>query len=215
MALLLEGLVGVRQQAVAVAMVGVMGQPAMLDDGKPEIGILANGVAGPAAGHVHRRAADQAHRAVHDDGVLLVALNHADIEEARIFAVHDVVHQRTVAVAMILRRLHEANARIGEHRHQILQPVRLDDIVRIDDADDLGIRGRALHGDAQGARLEALNLLGIDELEAFAERAAVILDRLPERRIGRVVDDHDAFEIRIVEPGNRIERCLSISGGSK
>ena len=75
--------------------------------------------------------------------------------------------------------------------------------------------GRALHGDAERAGLETLNLLGVDELEAFAERAAMILDRLPERRIGRVVDDHDAFEIRIVEPGNRIERCLSISGGSK
>ena len=34
----------------------------------------------------------------------------------------------------------------------------------------------------------------------------MILDRLPERRIRRVVDDHDAFEIRIVEPGDRIER---------
>ena len=111
----------------------------MLDDRKAEIGVLADGVAGPAAGHVHRRAPDQAHGAVNDDGVGLVALDHADIEEPGIFAVHDVVHQRTVAVAMVLRRLHQADAGIGEHRHQILQPVRLDDIVGIDDADDLGI----------------------------------------------------------------------------
>ncbi len=152
MALLLEGLVGVRQQAVTIAVVGVMGQPAMLDDRKPEIGVLADGVAGPAAGHVHRRAADQAHRAVHDDGVLLVALNHADVEEPGIFAVHDVVHQRAVAVAMVLRRLHEADAGIGEYRHQVLQPVGLDHIIGVDDADDLGIRGGPLHRDAQARR---------------------------------------------------------------
>ena len=49
-------------------------------------------------------------------------------------------------------------------------------------------------------------------LKALAERAAVILDRLPEFRIGRVVDDHDAFEIRIVQPGHRIERLLEHVG---
>ena len=36
----------------------------------------------------------------------------------------------------------------------------------------------------------------------------MILDRLPERRIRRVVDDDHAFEIRIVEPRHRIERLL-------
>ena len=145
---------------------------------------------------------------MHDDGVFLVALNHADIEEAGIFAIHDVMHQRTVAVAVILRRLHKADAWIGEYRNQVLQPVRSHDIVRIDNADDLGIHGSSLHGDAQGAGLEALDLLRVDELEALAECAAVILDRLPERGIRRVVDDDDTFEVRIVEPRHRIERCF-------
>ena len=189
-----------------------MRQPAVLDDREPEIGILADGIAGPAAGHVHRRAPDQAHGAVNDDGVFLVALDHADVEEPGIFAVHHVVHQRAVAVAMVLRRLHEADPGIGEQRHQVLQPVRLDDIVGVDDADDLGIDRGALHGDAQGAGLEAFDLLGVDELEALAERAAVILDRLPERRIGRVVDDDNAFEIRIIQPRDRIERLLEHVG---
>jgi len=121
------------------------------------------------------------------------------------------MHERAVAVAVLLGRLHQADARIGEYRHQVLQPVRVYDIVGVDDADDLGIDGGAVHGDAQGAGLEALNLLGVDELEALAERAAVILDRLPERRIGRVVDDADAFEIRVVEPRYRIERLPSAS----
>ncbi len=117
-----------------------MGEPAVLQHGQAEIGVLDDGVARPAAGGFERGAADQAHRAVHDDGVELVALNHADIEEAGIFGVHGAMHQRAVAVAMVLRRLHEADARIGEQRHEILEPVRLDHVVGIDDADDLGVR---------------------------------------------------------------------------
>ncbi|OIQ66645.1 hypothetical protein GALL_517830 [mine drainage metagenome] len=93
MALLLEGLVSVRQQAVTVAVIGIVRQPAVLDDGQPKVGILADGVASPAAGHVHGRTPHQAHGAMDDDGVGLVALNHADIEKPGIFPVHDVMHQ--------------------------------------------------------------------------------------------------------------------------
>ena len=69
---------------------------------------------------------------MHDDGVGFVPLHHADVEEAGIFGVHRVVHDAAFAVAVILRRLHEADVRIGEQRHQILQPVRLHDIVGVD-----------------------------------------------------------------------------------
>ena len=108
--LLLVGFERVGQQPVAVAPVGVVREPAALEHGEAEIGVLADGVARPAAGGLERRAADQAHGAVHDDGVDLVALHHADVEEAGIFAVHGVVHQRALAVAMILRRLDQADA---------------------------------------------------------------------------------------------------------
>ena len=74
---------------------------------------------------IERFAADQAHRAVHDDGVGLVALDHADVEEAGIFAVHGVVHDGAAAVAVVLRRLDHADLRIGEGRHQVLEPVRM------------------------------------------------------------------------------------------
>ena len=57
---------------------------------------------------IERGAADQAHGAVDDDGVGLVALDHADVEEAGIFAVHGMVHHAALAVAMILRRLDHA-----------------------------------------------------------------------------------------------------------
>ena len=63
-----------------------------------------------------RGAADQAHGAVHDDGVGLVPLHHADVEEAGVFAVHGVVHHAALAVAVILRRLHQADLGIGEQR---------------------------------------------------------------------------------------------------
>ena len=45
-----------------------------------------------------------------DDRVGFVALDHADVEKAGIFSVHDVVHQRAVAVAVILRCLNETDA---------------------------------------------------------------------------------------------------------
>ncbi len=51
---------------------------------------------------------------MHHDGIDLVSLHHADIEEAGIFGIHRVVHQRIVAVAVILRRLDKADTRIGE-----------------------------------------------------------------------------------------------------
>ena len=63
---------------------------------------------------IERGAPDQAHGAVHDDGVGLVALDHADVEEAGIFAVHGVMHERAFAVAVVLRRLDHADLRIGE-----------------------------------------------------------------------------------------------------
>ena len=93
-ALFLVGLEAVGQQAVAVAAVGVVRVPAELEDGEAEIGVLADRVARPAAGGFQRGAADQAHGAVHDDGVDFVPLHHADVEEAGIFAVHGVVHAR-------------------------------------------------------------------------------------------------------------------------
>ena len=110
-----------------------MRDPAVFEQRQAEIGVLDDGVARPAADRVDRGAPDQTHRAVDDDGVDFVALDHADIEEAGIFGVHGVVHERAVAVAMILRRLHEADARVGEQRHQVLQPIRLHDIVGVDE----------------------------------------------------------------------------------
>ena len=143
---------------------------------------------------------------MHDDGVDLVTLNHADIEEPGIFGVQRAVHWRAVAVAMVLRRLHHADARVGEQRHQILEPGWIDGVVGVDDADDLRIRRGVRQRQPQGAGLVTGELFHPDEFEAVAEHTAMLFDRPPQRRIGSVVDDQDAFEIGVVEPRHGIER---------
>ena len=85
--------------------------PAAREQREAEIGILDDGIARPSAGVDQRAAADKAHGAVRDDGVDLVPLHHADIEEAGIFAVHHRMHDAPVAVAMVLRRLHKTDGR--------------------------------------------------------------------------------------------------------
>src|SRR4029078_4270124 len=103
--LLLVGLEAVRQQSMAVTMIGVMGLPAELEQSEPKIRVFADCVTRPAAGRLDRLASNQAHRAVHDDRALLVALDQADIKESGVFAVHRVVHDAALAIAVILRRL--------------------------------------------------------------------------------------------------------------
>ena len=143
---------------------------------------------------------------MHDDGVRLVALDHADIEEAGVFAVHDVMHDAATAVAMILRRLYHPDLWVGKGGHQIFEPVRPHHIIRVDDADDLGVGSGMCEGKPQGAGLIAADIVLVDELETIAQHAAMVLDWPPKCRIGCVVDDHDAFEVRIVEPRQGVER---------
>src|SRR6266496_6732971 len=115
-----------RQQTPAIAGCGVMRAPTPLQNGQAEIGIFAERVARPAARVIERGAADQAHGAVHDDRIRLVALHHADIEESRVFGIHSRMDETAPAVTVILRRLDEADRGIREARYQGLQPVRMD-----------------------------------------------------------------------------------------
>ena len=92
-----------------------MREPAVLQKRQTDIAVLDNGVARPAADAIDRRTPDQAHRAVHDDSVDFVTLDHADIEEAGIFGIHRPMQDRAVAITMVLRRLDETDARIGKY----------------------------------------------------------------------------------------------------
>ena len=140
-----------------------------------------------------------------DDGVDLVALDHADIEETGILGVHGGMDETAIAVAMILWRLNQSNLGIGKAGDQIPEPLRIDHIVRVDDADDLGIGGGLRHREPERCGLESLEVLDAEELEARTKFAAARLDRLPKCRIRGVVDDDHAFKIRVVEPRHRID----------
>ena len=142
---------------------------------------------------------------MNDDGVELVALDHADIEEAGIFGVHGGMDETAIGVAMILRRLNKANLGIGKARDQIDEPSGIDHIVGIDDANDLSIGCGLHHRKPECCGLEPLEVFDAQKLETRTEFAAAGLDRLPERRIRRVVDDNHAFKIRVFEPRHRID----------
>src|SRR5207248_6499653 len=89
-ALPLVGFERIRQQPMTVAAIGVVDLPAMLEHSQAEVAILDNGIARPATHREERGAANEAHGAVHDNGIRLVTLDHADIEEAGVLAVHGV-----------------------------------------------------------------------------------------------------------------------------
>jgi hypothetical protein len=65
----------------------------------------------------------------------------------------------------ILRRLDKGDAGIVETRDQVFQEIRFDLVVRIDDADDLGIRRGLGEGEIQGAGLVAGPLIQVDVFE--------------------------------------------------
>ena len=98
-----------------------------------------------------------------DDGVDLVALNHANIEETSILGVHGRMDETSIAVAMILRRLNQADLGVGKTRHQIPEPLWIDHIVRVDDADDLGISSGLRHRQPKRGGLEPLEVLDAEE----------------------------------------------------
>src|SRR5260370_9034072 len=99
-----------------------MGTPAEFEGGEAGVSVLTGRVARPTAGGLERGPSNQAHGAVHNDGIGLVALDHADIEEAGIFAIHGGVHNAAITVSVILRCLHKRHARIVEGPGWILPP---------------------------------------------------------------------------------------------
>ena len=70
--------------------------------------------------------------------------------------------------------------RIGKGRHEVAEPVRPHHVVGVDHADDFGVACGMRKREAQCAGLVADKVVRIDELEALAERTAVLLDRPPE-----------------------------------
>ncbi|MNH07204.1 hypothetical protein D3C79_665930 [compost metagenome] len=108
-------------------------------------------------------------------------------------------------VAVVLRRLHHGDLRVGEVRHHVLEPVAVDAVVRVDHCDHFGILGGVRDQIIQRTALETGQGRNVEELEALAEHLAVSLDRLPDRRVlGVVVDDQD-FVVRIIQRRQGVE----------
>src|SRR5215510_6926365 len=116
--LLLVSFKAVRQQAAAITPVGIMSLPAEFEQRQSKVGVLADRIARPAARGFDCRASDETHRAVRDDCIKLVALDHADVKEAGIFAIHRIMHDAACAIAVILWCLHQPDSRIAEKRYE-------------------------------------------------------------------------------------------------
>ncbi len=114
-----------------------------------------------------------------DNRVVLIPLHHANVEEAGVFAIHGMMHDAAFTIAVVLRCLHQRDVRIVEQRDHVFQPVRLHDIVGVDDTNHLRIGCSVDEGKTQRARLEAGDVVGTHELEAFTEGAAMLFDRQP------------------------------------
>src|SRR5690606_16337674 len=170
----------VRDQAATEALLDVDRLIAGLEQAQAQLGVLADAPLGPALDPVERGSAHERHGAVLDDGVALVALDHADLEEAGVLPVAPVLAQGLAGVAVVLRRLDEADVGILDMRHQAAQPVGVDDIVAVDDADDLDVGRRLAQREVERAGLEALHALDVEEAEALAELGAPGFDRPPE-----------------------------------
>ncbi|MNC11981.1 hypothetical protein D3C75_596920 [compost metagenome] len=127
------------------------------------------------------------------------------MEEAFVFGVAELLEQRFVLVAVVLRRLHHGDLRIGEVRHHVLEPVAFDAVVGVDHRDHLSVGSGVLQHVVQRAALEAGQRRDVEELEARAEAGAVGFHRLPDRRVLGVVVDHQDLEVRVVEARQGVE----------
>ncbi|MNO81125.1 hypothetical protein D3C76_723510 [compost metagenome] len=143
-----------------------------------------------------------------DDRVAVVAGDHADVEEAFVFRVAELLEGAFVLVAVVLRRLHHGDLRIGEVRHHVLEPVAVDAVVGVDHCHHFGIRRGMRQDVVQRAALEAGQRRDVEEAEARAELLAVGLHRFPDSRVPGVVVDDDDFVVRVIEVGQGVERLF-------
>src|SRR4029450_8780791 len=94
----------------------------MLEQPQTELCILGNAPLRPAAGCYQCLPLHESHRAVLNDGVALVARDHADQEEATVLGVTHRLEHALAAVAIVLRRLHDRDLRLAQSPHESSQP---------------------------------------------------------------------------------------------
>src|SRR6202035_6113518 len=109
-------------QAAAVARGHVAGIKPRLEDAQPELRVLGDAPLGPAAAAAQLCAPHHGHGAVLDDGVAVVARDHAYVEEAAVLGVAHGLEGAHARIAVVLRRLHDGDTRIVETLRHIAQP---------------------------------------------------------------------------------------------
>ena len=160
-----------RRQPAAEHRVDVAHVVARLHQAQAELGVLADAPLRPAADRLERVPAHQRHRAVLDDRVPLVAVMHADAEEAVELPVRHAPERGALEVAVRLRRLHDRDGGVGEMPGEPREPAAVDRVVGVDDADHLGARVGLAQREVERAGLESGPLRQVEEAEAGTRAA--------------------------------------------
>ena len=164
-----------------------------------ELRVFRDAPLAPAADLLERRAAQQAHRAREDDRVALVPEGHRDGEEVPVRVVARAQVTIGLVLPIVLRCLDERDAVFDEVADRRAQPLRVDFVVGVDDADDLrtwiGVLGER---EVERTRLEPGPWIDVHEGDQRPV-AAVVAYRLPRLRILCVVVDDDDLEVRVVD----------------
>ena len=160
--------------------------------------------------------AHDGHGAVLDDRVVLVALDHADVEEAAIFLIRHRLEQALAArrdnpAAPAPARCRRREQRQARGAASTARPDSRCRSRRYRSAPRIGELQRLV----QRAGLEALHVVHVEEAEARAQRGAMRLDRPPHRLVRRVVVEDDDFEIVVVEPRQRDRASRSPSAAAR
>ena len=196
----------VRQQSGTEHAVDVHRLAALAQQPQAELGVLADAVLGPAqppqVGGAHQR-----HRAVLHDGVALVAMVHADAEEALGLPVHHAVEGPWRFQPVRLRGLDHAHRRVLEMGPNLQEPARVDHVVGVHH------RHPARLGVGHGQRLVQRTGLETGQslpLREAQPRVASLRhpgsQRLARLRVGGVVVDDDHLEGRPLERQQRVHR---------
>ena len=195
-----------RHDALAERLRNVQALISRLEHPQRRLSIFCDAPLLPAADLLERRTPQQPHCSGKDDRVAIVPRRHRRPEEVlvRIGAGRQI--GISFPVSVILRRLDERYLRVGKVSGQRLQVAGIDDVVRVDDTDDLGLgRGESTHRKVECACFEPRPIVDVLETHARAI-VAVVGHGLPNIRIlGVVVDDHD-LEIGVIDELGRLDR---------
>ena len=209
--LLLQAVKTQRHQALAPDGRFVNADRPQAEHPKTRLRILGDDALVPAADSLQRRSADQTHRPGENDGVAVGAARHGDVEEIAIAVEQPSKIAAVLPIAIVLWRLHERHALVGEVADHLFEEGGLDQVIGIDDAEDADVLRQPPGGLIQRARLVTRPGLEVDELKPFAQLFAQCLERAPDLRVpGVVIDDLDdqVLVIELGEGGQRLAHDL-------